>query len=211
MRKGGVPVFYDATGTRKRWLTAICVVSLIALCAAVAWLIASLILPPVLPSWIAASNGAAAGSGATDSDQTIEGIAIRRDGNGEVLMPQVIRSRSEPDVSLLHHVGGGDPNIDLRTVLTFDDGPDPVFTPQVLDVLKKYHVPAIFFVVGKNAAAHPDLLARMIREGHEIGNHSFSHPDLFTLSSLHQELELTLTQRIIQAATGRSTSFFRPP
>ena len=211
MRKAGVPVFYDATGTRKRWLAAICAVSFVLLCAAVAWLIASLLLPPVLPSWSAASNGAVAAPDGADAGQVIGGARIRRDGNGEVLAPQAIHGSSQPDASLLHHLGGGDPKIDLRTVLTFDDGPDPVFTPQVLDVLKKYHVPAIFFVVGKNAEEHPDLLARMIREGHEIGNHTFSHPDLFKLSNLHQELELTLTQRIIQAATGRSTSFFRPP
>ena len=211
MHQAGVPVFYDAKGTRKRWLTAICLFSLILLCTAAAWLITSAILPPVLPCWIAPSHAAAPAPDATDPDQIIGGIPIRRDGVGEVLAPQVVRSRSQPDVSLLHHLGGGDPAIDLRTVLTFDDGPDPVFTPQVLDVLKKYHVPAIFFVVGKNAEAHPDLLARIVREGHEIGNHSFSHPDLFSLSSVHQDLELTLTQRMIQAATGRSTPFFRPP
>jgi cellulose synthase/poly-beta-1,6-N-acetylglucosamine synthase-like glycosyltransferase/peptidoglycan/xylan/chitin deacetylase (PgdA/CDA1 family) len=211
MRKAGSPVFYDAKGARKKWLTAICGLSCAILCAAVAWLIASLLVHPVLPPWIALPDAAASAPQASDSDPTIEGLPVRRDGRGEVLAPRVVRSSSEPAVSLLRHVGGGDPNTDLRTVLTFDDGPDPSFTPQVLDVLKQYHVPAIFFVVGKNAEARPDLLARMVREGHEIGNHSFSHPDLFPLSSLHQDLELTLNQRIIQAATGRSTSFFRPP
>jgi cellulose synthase/poly-beta-1,6-N-acetylglucosamine synthase-like glycosyltransferase/peptidoglycan/xylan/chitin deacetylase (PgdA/CDA1 family) len=211
MRTAGVPVFYDAKCTRKKWVTAICVVSLTFLSAAAAWLITSLLLPPVLLPWIAPPDAAAPASDATDSDPIVEGVPIRRDGNGEVLAPLVIRNGSQPDAALLHHFGGGEPDVDLRTVLTFDDGPDPTFTPQVLDVLKKYHVPAIFFVVGKNAEEHPDLLARMVREGHEIGNHTFSHPDLSTFSAAHQDFELTLTQRIIQAAIGRSTLFFRPP
>jgi peptidoglycan-N-acetylglucosamine deacetylase len=217
MRKAGHPVFYDATGARKKWLTAFCVVSLIFLSAAATWVITSLIVPPVLLPWISPSAAADPGVDATvATDATgaelIDGnIQVRRDGNGEVLAPQMIRSQSQPDVCLLHHLGGGDPAVDLRTVLTFDDGPNPVFTPQILDVLKKYHVPAIFFVVGKCAEEHPELLSRMIREGHEIGNHSFSHPDLYTFSSGHQDFELDLTERIIQAATGRSTLFFRPP
>jgi peptidoglycan-N-acetylglucosamine deacetylase len=210
MRKAGVPVFYDATGARKRWVAALCVVAIVALCAAVGWVITSLILPPVLPSWnVPGEATAAADAGA--SDQVIDGISVSRDGEGEIIAAQPARDSARAVVPLLHHFGGEDPHVDLRTVLTFDDGPDPVFTPQVLDVLKKYHVPAIFFVVGKNAEAHPELLERMIREGHEIGNHTFSHPNLSTFSDRHQDLELTLTQRIIQATTGRSTLFFRPP
>ena len=211
MRKAGAPVFYDATGARKKWVTTACVATLLFLCVAAGWLTTSLILPPILPAWVAPVGATAQASDPAESDQIIEGISVRRDGNGEVLAPRTIRNGSQADISLLHHFGGGDPGVDQRTVLTFDDGPDPVFTPQILDVLKKYHVPAIFFVVGKNAEAHPDLLARMIREGHEIGNHTFSHPNLSTFSGAHQDLELTLTQRIIQAAIGRSTLFFRPP
>ena len=107
--------------------------------------------------------------------------------------------------------GGQDGNALKKIVLTFDDGPDPTWTPKVLDILQKYHVPATFFVVGKQAEENPELIRRMWQEGHEIGNHSWSHPDLFKLSDQHQHLELTLTQRVIQAVTGHSTLLFRPP
>ncbi|WP_192246761.1 chitooligosaccharide deacetylase NodB [Mesorhizobium silamurunense] len=66
-----------------------------------------------------------------------------------------------------------------RTVyLTFDDGPNPFFTPQILDVLAQNRVPATFFVIGTYAVEHPDLVQRMIAEGHEVGNHTMTHPDL---------------------------------
>ena len=65
--------------------------------------------------------------------------------------------------------------------LTFDDGPDPQFTPPLLDVLKKHNARATFFVMGNKAEAHPQILKRMAAEGHEIGNHSYSHPDFNNL------------------------------
>ena len=95
--------------------------------------------------------------------------------------------------------------------LTFDDGPDKTFTPQILDTLKDLNVPATFFVVGANAEQSPDLLRRMMSEGHEIGSHTFTHPNLGTASSQRVRLELNATQRAIQSITGRSTIFFRPP
>ncbi len=107
--------------------------------------------------------------------------------------------------------GGRDGNPEKKVVLTFDDGPDSTWTPQVLDILKRYKVPGTFFVVGKQAEENPGLIRRMWEEGHEIGNHSWDHPDLYTLSLEHQRLELTLTQRVIQAVTGHSTTLFRPP
>src|SRR5262249_45426974 len=72
-------------------------------------------------------------------------------------------------------------------------------------------VPAVFFIVGKQAEAFPDLVRRMWDEGHEIGNHSWSHPDLFRLSPEARKLQLTTTQRVVQAVTGHSTTLFRPP
>ena len=66
--------------------------------------------------------------------------------------------------------------------LTFDDGPDPDWTPAILDVLRDRHVPATFFVVGENALGHPGLLSRIVAEGHELGNHSYTHPNFATIS-----------------------------
>ena len=95
--------------------------------------------------------------------------------------------------------------------LTFDDGPDATWTPPILDALEAAHVPATFFVVGENAIEHPGLLQRIIRDGDEIGNHSYTHPNLATTGERTTTLELNATQRLIEAYTGRSTTLFRAP
>jgi len=95
--------------------------------------------------------------------------------------------------------------------LTFDDGPDPQWTPQILDILKQYHVPATFFVVGQNAEAHPGLVSREWNEGMEIGNHSYTHPEINKISPLRTKLELDATQRVIEAITGHMTTIWRSP
>ncbi|HEY1205500.1 MAG: glycosyltransferase [Bryobacteraceae bacterium] len=95
--------------------------------------------------------------------------------------------------------------------LTFDDGPDPKYTPAVLDVLKGRGVPASFFVVGVEAEQSPNLLRREYAEGHVIGNHTYSHPNIAAVSLERTRLELAATLRIIEHTTGRSTKLFRPP
>jgi peptidoglycan/xylan/chitin deacetylase (PgdA/CDA1 family)/GT2 family glycosyltransferase len=95
--------------------------------------------------------------------------------------------------------------------LTFDDGPDPKWTPKILSILERAHVPATFFVVGENALEHPGLLRRIVADGDEIGNHTYSHPNLATASPGQTELELNATQRLVQAYTGRSMRLFRAP
>ena len=116
-----------------------------------------------------------------------------------------------PSSYVIRRYAGGDLNLKKQIVLTFDDGPDPVWTPKILDVLKRYHVPATFFVVGQNVQQNQALVKRMYSEGHEVGNHSWSHPDLYKLPDEVQRIQLTSTQRIIQAVTGHSTILFRPP
>ena len=95
--------------------------------------------------------------------------------------------------------------------LTFDDGPDPVWTPKILAILEKYHVPATFFVVGENGVANRGLLQRMVADGDEIGNHSYTHPNMAEEAETGIKLELNATQRLIEAFTGRSTRLFRAP
>jgi peptidoglycan/xylan/chitin deacetylase (PgdA/CDA1 family)/spore germination protein YaaH len=95
--------------------------------------------------------------------------------------------------------------------LTFDDGPDPEWTPQILDILRDKHVPATFFVIGGNAEANPGLVQRELREGHEVGNHTFTHPNLSDTAGEAVALELNATQRLFEALTGRSMRLFRPP
>jgi len=95
--------------------------------------------------------------------------------------------------------------------LTFDDGPNPQWTPAILDILKEKGVKATFFVVGSEAERHPEIVRRIVAEGHEIGNHSFSHPNLAEAPPALIRLELNATQRLIESLTGRSTTLFRPP
>ncbi|MET8218660.1 polysaccharide deacetylase family protein [Streptomyces hirsutus] len=100
---------------------------------------------------------------------------------------------------------------DKRLVLTFDDGPDPVWTPRVLDVLKKHDAHAVFFVTGTMASRHPDLVQRMVDEGHELGLHTFNHPDLSLQSKKRIDWELSQNQLALTGAAGVRTSIFRPP
>ncbi|WP_420141570.1 glycosyltransferase [Sphingomonas sp.] len=95
--------------------------------------------------------------------------------------------------------------------LTFDDGPDPRWTPPILDILKAQHVPATFFMVGENAVTERRLLQREIDEGHEVGSHTYSHPNLAAASDRETRLELNANQRLFQAFTGRSLRLFRAP
>jgi cellulose synthase/poly-beta-1,6-N-acetylglucosamine synthase-like glycosyltransferase/peptidoglycan/xylan/chitin deacetylase (PgdA/CDA1 family)/spore germination protein YaaH len=95
--------------------------------------------------------------------------------------------------------------------LTFDDGPDPDWTPRILDELKKEDVPATFFVVGSYGQENPGLIRRIVSEGHDIGNHSFTHPNLGEIPNNVTTVEINATQRLIQSLTGRSTTLFRAP
>ena len=95
--------------------------------------------------------------------------------------------------------------------LTFDDGPDPVWTPRILDQLKALGVPATFFVVGENAVAEPDLVRRILADGHELGNHTYTHPNLGAMSVEGTRLEVEGTERAVEAFTGRQMRLFRAP
>ncbi|MFF4147952.1 bifunctional polysaccharide deacetylase/glycosyltransferase family 2 protein [Streptomyces sp. NPDC001698] len=102
--------------------------------------------------------------------------------------------------------------VQARTIaLTFDDGPDPVWTPRILDVLRRNHVHATFFVVGTEVVAHPELIRRIVAEGHQIGIHTFTHPDLAHLAPWQRSLELRETQLAVAGAAGVTTALLRPP
>ncbi len=98
-----------------------------------------------------------------------------------------------------------------EVALTFDDGPDAQWTPQILDILKAKNVKATFFVIGENAEANPGLVQRILAENHELGNHTYTHPDLSDTPQQAVSLELNATQRLVEALTGRSLRLFRPP
>jgi cellulose synthase/poly-beta-1,6-N-acetylglucosamine synthase-like glycosyltransferase/peptidoglycan/xylan/chitin deacetylase (PgdA/CDA1 family) len=138
--------------------------------------------------------------------------------------PDGLRAPVSPATTVPTGVREGGPVIDTsgdrprsyrmpaRTIaLTFDDGPDPTWTPRILEVLRRHRVKATFFVVGAQVARHPDLARRLVAEGHEIGAHTFTHPELSDLPGWRRDLEHSQTQMAIAAATGVSTSLLRPP
>ena len=98
-----------------------------------------------------------------------------------------------------------------QVAITFDDGPDPEWTPKILDVLKREHAPATFFLIGIQADKYADLTDRVYKEGHEIGNHTFTHPNISNISRSLMRLELNLTERLFASRLGIRTILFRPP
>jgi peptidoglycan/xylan/chitin deacetylase (PgdA/CDA1 family)/spore germination protein YaaH/GT2 family glycosyltransferase len=111
--------------------------------------------------------------------------------------------------TVLH--SGPSPSSRHGVVLTFDDGPDPQWTPRILDILKAYHAQATFFVTGINAERYPNLIRRIQTEGHLIANHSFFHPDIGKVSTPHAAMEILSTTRLLESLTGTSPRLFRPP
>lgn len=95
--------------------------------------------------------------------------------------------------------------------LTFDDGPDPLYTPGILDILQEYSVPATFFMVGRHVERYPDIVRRIVAEGHSVGNHTWSHRSLVPLSVDHTRLEIMKAHAAIEAVTGEPPRLFRPP
>ncbi|MFI5361277.1 MAG: polysaccharide deacetylase family protein [Elusimicrobiota bacterium] len=98
-----------------------------------------------------------------------------------------------------------------EVALTFDDGPSVPYTGQVLDILRKNHIHATFFLCGANAERYPDLVRRIRAEGHEIGNHTYSHPWLYLMERDKIAGEIDRTQDALQRISGRRPRLFRPP
>ena len=95
--------------------------------------------------------------------------------------------------------------------MTFDDGPSAATTPRMLDILKQRNIKATFFLIGENAAANPDIVRRILADGHEIGNHSWTHPQLSKLSDDRVTTEISKTQDAIKEASGFTPTILRPP
>ncbi len=113
-----------------------------------------------------------------------------------------------PSYLTVSHQGNG---ADDQVAITFDDGPDPKWTPQVLDILKENKIKAAFFMVGMQMEENPGLVDRIVKEGHEVGLHTYTHPNLALVSKERIRLEINATQRLLETITGRSTLLFRPP
>ena len=139
-----------------------------------------------------------------DEDRTdgMRNLAVDPDG---YLTAKYVKFAEFP--TLYHQGAGGEHQV----AITFDDGPDPRWTPKILDILKAANVKATFFVVGVNAERYPALVRRIVNEGHEIGNHTYYHPNLALCWPEHIRLELNATQLLLETITGRATTLFRPP
>jgi peptidoglycan/xylan/chitin deacetylase (PgdA/CDA1 family) len=117
----------------------------------------------------------------------------------------------KPVLQLMENVVKNISTSKKKIALTFNDGPDPNLTPQILDLLKQFGAKAHFFAVGIQLQKFPDLAKRIVDEGHELGNHSYSHPNLAALNMKDITKELGKTHRIIQDITGKNPVLFRPP
>jgi len=130
---------------------------------------------------------------------------IKLDQNSALISDETFESLPEPYRVARY---GSSPR---QVAITFDDGPDPQWTPKILDVLRREHAPATFFLIGIQADKFSDLTLRIWREGHEIGNHTFTHPDISNISHGYMKLELNLTERLFASRLGLRTILFRPP
>jgi len=113
-----------------------------------------------------------------------------------------------PSPYVIDRWGASDPK---KIAITFDDGPDPVYTPQILDILKRYNVPATFFIVGVSATQNRSIIEQELANGNEIGSHTFTHPDISTESDRAFTFELNSVQSYLESTVGRRTLLFRPP
>jgi cellulose synthase/poly-beta-1,6-N-acetylglucosamine synthase-like glycosyltransferase/spore germination protein YaaH/peptidoglycan/xylan/chitin deacetylase (PgdA/CDA1 family) len=155
------------------------------------------------------------------------GQDVDMEGNGEILHIEARPTDGERELSLDKQTGliDGETFKSLpepyrvarygysknQLAMTFDDGPDPEWTPQILDVLKRENVPGTFFLIGIQAEKFGSLTKRIYREGHEIGNHTFTHPDISSIGSSYMRVELNLTEQLFASQLDIRTTLFRPP
>jgi peptidoglycan-N-acetylglucosamine deacetylase len=127
------------------------------------------------------------------------------DAGSKMITDEVFQNLPEP-----YRVGryGYSPD---KVAITFDDGPDPEWTPKILDVLKEKHATATFFLIGMETDKYPGIAKRIYREGNTVGNHTFTHPDVSNISTAYMKVELNLTERLFGSLLGVRATFMRPP
>jgi cellulose synthase/poly-beta-1,6-N-acetylglucosamine synthase-like glycosyltransferase/peptidoglycan/xylan/chitin deacetylase (PgdA/CDA1 family) len=215
------PVFVDFSGRRWRALQGAGALVLVVLTAVLSWLLWPVIvlmtgqLPGPEPETVAATLGrqpVVIGTG-----PMLRVVAVRPDGGltepftgarlGVLAAADRAAVGTHPYVVQRYGCGGGT----RRIALTFDDGPDPVWTPKVLDVLARHRVRGTFFVTGRAAATSPELLRRIVAEGHALGNHSVSHQNLSEASRWRTRFEFSGNAAVLARLSGQAVEFVRPP
>lgn len=164
---------------------------------------------------LAALSAPSAGLGGLDAhDGAVVSFRPGRNGRREVVFDErrgLIVDVRMPQPPLQIEATTLAPRGDRLVALTFDDGPDPRHTPRILDILAALDVRATFYVVGAQVVAHPAIVRRIVAEGHDLGNHSFTHSNLTDAGRQRIAAELNATQRALEAATGVGSILFRPP
>ena len=148
--------------------------------------------------------GMVLGSGTVAMQKLIGKIATV---GGEPEAPAMTRLPEPAPLEIIH----SGPSVRNQIALTFDDGPTPGVTERILDEFKQRGLHATFFMIGQRIAAAPDLARRVVAEGHEAGNHTFTHPKLAELPLARAEEEIQNTQDVISGTLGIHPSWFRPP
>ncbi|SNT06854.1 biofilm PGA synthesis N-glycosyltransferase PgaC [Geodermatophilus pulveris] len=220
----GAAVFANPSGRRWRRLRAVLLGSAAALVAAAAVLLTNVLSVPALagepvpdgPTVLEVGAPPVVGEG-----PLVRVVRLLRVGGvtygQDPFAGQVVAALSGPDAAetarseyaLQRH--GYDQTPQRTISLTFDDGPHPVYTPRLLDLLSAHGVPATFFVTGDQMVRHPEIMRRIVREGHALGNHSLTHIDVNTSTAFRERAEIVMTDRIMRAGTGRYASYFRLP
>jgi cellulose synthase/poly-beta-1,6-N-acetylglucosamine synthase-like glycosyltransferase/peptidoglycan/xylan/chitin deacetylase (PgdA/CDA1 family) len=218
-------VFLDVSGRRWRRVTALSLVLLVPLGAAAVHMVVQVRQPVAVPD--VTGRGAAPTAEEVGRDLPVVGDGplvrvlrtITRDGemaaedpiSGDTFELTSEEQELARESSFIIHKSGYSATAQRTISLTFDDGPDPVWTPRLLDVLSEEEIPATFFVTGENAAAHPDVVERMLREGHSVANHTLTHVDVSEADGWRAQDELVLTDRIIRVVGGQATRSVRLP
>jgi poly-beta-1,6 N-acetyl-D-glucosamine synthase len=228
---GRAPVFFDATGNRwRRILSLVVALVLLVVLSVVAILPAA--TAPVRPALL---NQAAEYPrklldlqdlesipriGADKGVATFHRIAVTEQVDGKTLLKDpfsdTVWREATPDEALMigtspYVVEAYGRPLERTLMLTFDDGPDPTYTPEILDLLSREGVPATFFSVGDNIVKYPDLFRRLVREGHMVGNHSESHIDFWAHDDAYNRQQIIGMDRIMRAVNSYESRLFRIP
>lgn len=160
-----------------------------------------------------------AGFGSQKIESVREGDKEAVQGNAEIVEENAVQENAEisegnavqGDSEEQENTGENMETEKKKVALTFDDGPHPVYTPEMLDLLKEKNVKATFFLLGEQVEQYPDIVKRMSEEGHLIGNHSYKHEQLSKLSSVQACSQVNRTNELIHSITGKYPEYLRPP